>query len=74
MAIYRLFSNFFDNYHNSLNLFAVLKIGFKRLFNLIFMGILLICLLSCSAQETTHGNKIDEIAIKIDEIARKRMI
>ena len=63
MAFHRLFSNFFDNHHNSLNLFTVLKIGFKRLFNLIFMGILLICLLSCSAQETTHGNKIDEIDI-----------
>ncbi len=63
MAIYRLFSNFFDEHHNSLNLFNLLKIGFKRLFNLIFLGISLIYLLSCSAQETTHGNKIDKIDI-----------
>lgn len=63
MAIYRLFSDFFDDYHNGLNLFTVLKIGFERLFNLIFMGISLVFLLSCSAQETAHGNKIDEIDI-----------
>ena len=63
MAIYRLFLNFFDELHNSLYLFNFLKIGFKRLFNLIFFGISLICILSCSAQETTHGNKIDEIDI-----------
>ena len=63
MAIYRLFSNFFDEYHNSLSLFTVLKIGFKKLLDLIFMGVSLVFLLSCSAQETTHGNKIDEIDI-----------
>ena len=63
MAIYRLFSNFFDEHHNSLFLFNDLKRSFKRLFNLIFLGISLIYLLSCSAQETTHGNKIDEIDI-----------
>ena len=63
MAIYRLFSNFFDEYHNSLSLFTVLKIGFKKLLDLIFMGVSLVFLLSCSAQETTHGNKVDEIDI-----------
>ena len=63
MAIYRLFSDFFDDCHNGLNLFTVLKIGFERLFYSIYLGIALIFLLSCTAQETTHGNKIDEIDI-----------
>ena len=63
MAIYRLFSNIFDNYQSSLNSFTNLKTSFKRLFFFIFLGISLFFLLSCSAQETTHGNKIDEIDI-----------
>ena len=36
MAIYRLFSDFFDDYPNGLNLFTVLKIGFGRIFNFDF--------------------------------------
>ena len=63
MTIYRLFSNIFDNYKNSLNLFTNLKIGLNKTFILIFYAISLFSLLSCSAQETTHGNKIDEIDI-----------
>ena len=70
MTIYRFYSNFFDDYHNSLNLFTVLNIGFKKLFNLIFIGISLISLLSCSAQETTHGNKIDEIDIDKIQVSK----
>ena len=63
MAIYSIFTNFFDNYHNSFNLFADLKKGCERLFTLILLVISLFFLLSCSAQETNHGNKIDEIDI-----------
>ena len=70
MAIYRLFSNIFDNYQSSLNLFTNLKTSFKRLFFFIFLGILLFFLLSCSAQETTHGNKIDEIDIQKIQLNR----
>ena len=63
MTIYRLFPNVFDNYQNSLNLFTNLKTSFNRKFILIFYAISLFFLLSCSAQETIHGNKIDEIDI-----------
>ena len=63
MTIYRLFSNIFDNYKNSLNLFTNLKIGLNKIFILIFYAISLFSLLSCSAQETIHGNKIDKIDI-----------
>ena len=70
MAIYRLFSNIFDNYQSSLNLFTNLKTSFKRLFFFIFLGISLFFLLSCSAQETTHGNKIDEIDIQKIQLNR----
>ena len=63
MTIYRLFSNVFDNYQNSLNFFTNLKTGLNRKFFLIFYAISLFFLLSCSAQETIHGNKIDEIDI-----------
>ena len=70
MAIYRLFSNIFDKYQSSLNLFTNLKTSFKRLFFFIFLGISLFFLLSCSAQETTHGNKIDEIDIQKIQLNR----
>ncbi len=70
MVIYRLFSNIFDNYQSSLSLFTNLKISFKRLFFFIFLGISLFFLLSCSAQETTHGNKIDEIDIQKIQLNR----
>ena len=70
MAIYRLFSNIFDNYQSSLNLFINLKTSFNRLFFYILLGTTLFFLLSCSAQETTHGNKIDEIHIQKIQLNR----